>query len=526
MQRRILLIAGLTAACAQPAPIPPATTPVSVTPAATTTPALPTVRLRIIATNDFHGALEPRPDSRGVVRGGGAYLAAMAERLAASCPKPCETILLDGGDLSQGTLASNLAFGRPVYALFNSMGYAAVALGNHEFDWGQDTLKARMRDARFAILGANVRYADGRDVEWIRNDTIVQRGPWRVGVIGISRVKTPLASKAINVAGLRFDDPAPIIDSIAPALRARGANAVVVIAHEGAFCTNGGRSECHGEIVDIANSVRVPIDAIVSGHTHSLVDAVVNGIPIVQARTRGTSIEIVDLGGDAPRATDETGRVFDVLPDSIAPNAAAAALIADAVKAIEPIRNQHVATFATGMPKEGSQYALGNFITDAVRWAGKSDLGVMNNGGIRVGLQAGPANYGAFFEVHPFGNVLKRVTVNGAVLREYLERIVGDRAPDAHISGAVVEYDSLKPPGSRIVSVRFSDGRPLDNAGTYTVTMNDFMADGGDRFGFVGKEIRKEDINIVDIDALLGYARAQKQPVQPPVGMRLVPIKR
>jgi 2',3'-cyclic-nucleotide 2'-phosphodiesterase (5'-nucleotidase family) len=526
MQRRILFVAIVAMACAQRAQTPSSTTPVPATTPAANTSALPSVRLRIIATNDFHGALEARPDSRGVLRGGGANVAAMAERLAAACPQPCETLLLDGGDLSQGTLASNLAFGRPVYAMYNSMGYAAVALGNHEFDWGQDTLKARMRDARFAVLGANVRDTSGRDVEWIRNDTIVERGPWKIGIIGIARLKTPEASKAVNMVGLRFDPAAPIIDSIAPTLRARGANAVIVIAHEGAFCENRGRTACKGEIVDIANALHVPIDAIVAGHTHSAIDAIVHGIPIVQSFKSGSAISTIDLGATAPKANDATSHIYDVIPDSVTPNATVAAIVADAVKAIESIRSQPIASFAAGMPKEGPQHALGNFITDAMRWSGKSDIAVINNGGIRAGFQPGQANYGAFFEVHPFGNVLKRVTVKGSVLRQYLERIVGDAKLDAHISGAVVEYDPSQSPGSRVVSVRLSGGRSLDNNGTYTVTLNDFMADGGDRFGFVGKEIRKEDLNIVDLDALVAYARSQPQPIQPPAGLRLVSVTR
>ena len=106
-------------------------------------------------------------------------------RAQAGCAAPqCQLLLVDGGDEFQGTLASNLAFGRPIVGIFNELGYAASALGNHEFDWGQDTLRARMRDARYAILGANVRYADGRDVPWIRDDTLIVRGPLKIGVIG------------------------------------------------------------------------------------------------------------------------------------------------------------------------------------------------------------------------------------------------------------------------------------------------------------------------------------------------------
>ena len=162
----LLVVAALSACVARQAPAPVAT-----------------ARLRIIGTNDFHGALEPRRIGR-VQRGGAAALAATIARAEAECVAPaCEWILVDAGDEFQGTLASNLAFGRPISEIFNHLGYAAAALGNHEFDWGQDTLRARMRDERYDVLAANVRYADGRDVPWIRDDTLITRGAFRIGVI-------------------------------------------------------------------------------------------------------------------------------------------------------------------------------------------------------------------------------------------------------------------------------------------------------------------------------------------------------
>src|SRR6185503_20715028 len=232
--------------------------------------------LRIIGTNDFHGALEPRPDPSGVRRGGAAYVGAAIDRARRECAPSCETLVLDGGDMFQGTPASNLSYGRPVVDYYNRMGYAAAALGNHEFDWGVDSLRARMRQAKYAILGANVRYTDGRDVEWIRNDTIVTRGRTRIGIIGLSTVNTPTSTRASNVVGLRFDDPAPIVDSIGPALRKRGANFIVVIAHAGAQCGRDGATECAGEIMNFARNLETKVDAIVSGHSHSLINTDVN----------------------------------------------------------------------------------------------------------------------------------------------------------------------------------------------------------------------------------------------------------
>ena len=356
---------------------------------ATTTTAVakprPVTRLRIIATNDFHGALEPRPDASGKRRGGAAYWATAIHNAAAGCVSPaCETILLDGGDEFQGTPASNLAFGRPVVAIFNQLGYAAGALGNHEFDWGQDTLRARMRDAHYAILGANVRYADGRDVPWIRDDTLVTRGALKVGVIGLATPLTPSTTRASNVADLRFLEPAPIVDSLARRLRTRGADYVIVIAHDGAFCDRDGATSCNGEIIDLARALKEPVDAIVSGHTHSLVDATINGIPVVQARSSGTAIDVIDLGPDG-----STHSVRDVVTDSLAADPAIAAIVAEAVKNVAPFVERPVATIASDLTRDGNQYPLGNLIADAMRAGGKGDVAVMNNGGIRANLRAG-----------------------------------------------------------------------------------------------------------------------------------------
>jgi 2',3'-cyclic-nucleotide 2'-phosphodiesterase (5'-nucleotidase family) len=486
----------------------------------------PTARVRVIATNDFHGALEARPDGAGVNRGGAAALATMIKRARAECAPPrCQTILLDGGDMFQGTPASNLAFGRPVAELYNHLGYAAAALGNHEFDWGTDTLRARMRQGRHAILGANVRDAAGRDVPWIRNDTLVTRGPYRIGVIGIATVETPRVTRSANIVGLRFVDPVPIIDSITRRLRTGGAHAVIVIAHAGAFCERD--ATCTGEIVDVARRLTQRPDAIVSGHTHTLVDAVVNGIPIVQARSTGRAIGILDIpmGQSSSWSPALQGEVRDVVADTVPGDSVVSALVRRAVARVASRVEQPIALIRDPMQRESDeQYALGNLITDAQRWRGNADIAVLNNGGIRADLRAGQATYGSLFEIQPFGNTLHRLTVRGDVLREYLERIVQQHPRiRAHVSGVTVHYDPTRPNGQRIARVVFASGRPLEDAGTYTLIVNDFLATGGDGLGLAGRSLRDEALGIEDLDALIAYLRQRPQPVTAPAEARFIP---
>ena len=482
-------------------------------------------RLRLIGTNDVHGALEPRPDANGVMRGGLAYVAAAVKRAAAECSPPqCTVLLLDGGDQFQGTPASNFAFGRPVVDVFNQLGLAAAALGNHEFDWGQDTLRARMRQARYAILGANVRDTLGRPVPWIRSDTLIVRGGLKIGVIGLSTRQTATSTRASNVIGLRFVEAAPIVDSLTKRLRANGADVVVVVAHAGAFCDQTGQSGCAGEIVDLAQHISQRVDAIISGHTHSLVNAIVNGTPIVQGRSQGQAIDIVDLPLDAPEATP-VHQVRDVLPDSLTPDSAIQAIVAPATAVVAPRVNRPIARIAEYMKKSASgaeeQVALGNLIADAMRVEGKGDIGIMNNGGIRAPMRAGIATYGDLFEIQPFGNILYRVTVAGRDLRAYFENLVGRRRPIVHLSGAVIEYDTTRAPGSRLLSVSVG-GRPLDDAREYTVVLNDFEYTGGSGLGFGAAAKRGENLDLVDLDAFIDYLQQQPQPVTAPNDKRFV----
>jgi 2',3'-cyclic-nucleotide 2'-phosphodiesterase (5'-nucleotidase family) len=368
-----------------------------------------------------------------------------------------------------------------------------------------------------------VRYKDGRDVEWIRNDTIVVRGRARIGIIGVSTVVTPTTTRASNVATLRFDDPAPIVDSIGTALRKRGANFIVVIAHAGAFCSNNGATDCSGEIVDLAKKVRTHVDAIVSGHTHSLVNTVVNGIPIVQARVSGRAIDVLDLplATGSGLATRHEVREFAV--DTMKPFPAVDSIVKRAVARVAALVNRHVATIPVTLTRTGPQYPLGNLIADAHRWAGKGDVGITNNGGIRTELRAGEATYGSLFEVQPFGNLLYSLTMTGAQLRGLLEQMLSNHVND-HVSGLMIKYDPAKPAGSRLVSVTMSDGTPLSDARTYKVIMNDFLATGGEGYNAGGRATSSRSLDIVDLDALINYLGTLPEPIVAPTEVRIAPV--
>lgn len=498
----------------------PVTRPVA-PPTASGAQAAKATTLRVISVNDFHGGLEARPDGNFGMRGGAAHFAATIRKIERECSGACASVLIDGGDQFQGTPASNLANGRPVVAMFNAIGLAASAIGNHDFDWGQDTLRARMREAKYGMFAANVTDPNGNPVPWIRPDTLVERGGLKVGIIGLALTGTPGVSKPENMAGLKFNRPGPFVVERAKQLRARGADFVIVTAHAGAGCN---QDTCTGEMVELAREAAGYIDAIAGGHNHIEFSTIIGGVPIMRARSSGRAVSYVDIPLDKAARTALAAKLVFVATDSIAPDPQVAALIANATESVRALVERPIATVPEAMRRQGPQYALGNLIADAQRDAAKSDIAVMNNGGIRTDLRAGPATYGTFFEISPFANMLVRMTVSGADIRSYFERVVGAPSVRAHISGAMVKYDASKPAGQRIVDITVG-GQPLDAAKTYTIAMSDFMSTGGDGLSLTGPAQRTEPLGIIDLDALLSYV--QRLPggvIRPDATARIAPI--
>ena len=477
--------------------------------------------LRVIGTNDFHGGLEPRDyNAEGVVRGGGAYLVSAIKAARAECrPPSCESMWVDGGDQWQGTLASNLTLGRPVTELFNRFGLDAAALGNHEFDWGVDSMRARLRDNAFPVLAANMLEVSGGDVPWMPNDTILTIGALKVGVIGVITTETSRAARASYVSPFLFVNPAPIIDARAKALRRRGVDAVVVVGHIGATCERNDYAVCTGEVIDLANGLTERVDAIVGGHLHRPTAALVRGIPITQAWQKGSGIGVIDvplgMPGERPRIS-----LRNVRPDSLAADPAAAAFIDSVVSRLRTELSVPVATLGEPL-KRGPNGSLGAIVADAFRVMGGGDVAVMNAGGVRIDLAAGPITVGDVFEAQPFANKLVRVQIRGTELRSYLERLFTRRGPGVHLSGARLDIDSTRAPGSRVVRVVMHDGSVLEDRRVYRLVLTDFIAEGGDGLQLTERAVAFDVLPLLDRDALAQYLRQLPQPVRAPTESRV-----
>ena len=481
--------------------------------------------LRVLAINDFHGALEPQvwPWSAGRPVGGAAALKPWLDSLARACF--CTSIRLDAGDEMQGTPVSNFNFGRPAIAALNALGIDAAAIGNHEFDWTVDTLRARVAEAHYHFLAANIKGAAGTArPDWAEPFTVIERGGVRVAVIGLALPATPQTTSPRNVQGLAFGDGAQAVRRVLPQARAAG-DYVIVVAHVGAFCDGDGSAgplgpaACHGEIIDLARGLDSgSVDLIVSGHTHSLINTVVNGIPIVQARSSGAGVAVVDfvrVSGAGGARREVRARIDTPFADRIRLDPALVDALRLSQASVSGITDRPVVRFGGELRRTGAEYGLGRLIADAQRNIAKSDVALVNNGGIRADVAAGLATYGDLYRVEPFQNRLIRLAVSGKVLKDALEHALAGDGPDAHVAGITVWYDPGKPAGRRIQKLRLTNGQGVDDGRTYTLAVGDFLAAGGSGYTML-QSAPSGEVGVTDLDALIQYLAVLRQPISAP----------
>ncbi len=467
--------------------------------------------LRVLALADLHGQLEARvwDWSGGRAVGGSAALKPWLDSLAKACR--CTSVRLDAGDEMQGTPVSNLSYGRGTIAAMNALGIDAAAIGNHEFDWSIDTLLARMQDAHYKFLSANITDSVGSArPAWALPWTVVTKNGVKIAVIGLTTVTTPTTTAPRNVRGLAFGNGAEAIRRYLPAARA-AADFVIVTAHEGS-----------GAIFDVARGLdSASVDLIVAGHTHQRIDTTVNGIPIVEAGSSGRDIGVVDfvrVGG-----THREVRIQLVTPyaDAVKPDADLTGALAAELDAIKSVTSRSVGRLKVPLQRQGAEYGLGRLIADAARNIGKADVGMINNGGIRAGLPEGSVTWGDVQMVQPFQNRMVRLSVKGAALLQALEHCVDGASgdPDCHVSGVEVWYDPEHSAGKRVTRTRLTSGKEIDGGSTYTLAVPDFLAAGGSGYAMlVGAPA--QDLNILDLDLLIAYLGVLRTPVEAPGDVR------
>jgi 5'-nucleotidase len=509
---------------------------------------LPTapVPVTVLAINDFHGHLEPprggfrQPDPNDPTKtvatpaGGVAHLASAVREAMASRPNP---VFVAAGDLiGASPLISALAQDRPTVDLLSRIGLFASAVGNHEFDRGASALLALQREAGFQWLAAST--VDTRTGRTLLPAYVVKRFDGiAVAFIGLTLQATPSIVAADGVAGLEFRDEAATVNALVPELRARGIEAIVLLIHEGGFPA-AGPNDCpglSGPITQIVPKLDRAVDLVISGHTHRAYNCRIDGRLVTSADRYGTVLSTISLTLD-PRTRD----VLDARADNVvvaterfaaAPDIAA--LVATYAEQVRPLAQRPVGRLAQPLSNDVAPHGempAGRLIADAqlaaTRAAG-AQVALMNPGGVRSALRPdadGRLTYGDLFTTQPFYNNLVTLTLTGAELQALLER-QWQGQPFARVlqvsRGFGYTWDASQPPGRRVVpgSLRL-DGRPVAPDEPLRVTVNSFLAAGGDNFDAF-KAGRDRRTGMMDVDALEDYIAAGAQPDDAPRLQRL-----
>lgn len=554
MTKRLYLsfAAALLASCAAQAPVGP-------------TPTAP-IEVQILSINDFHGNIETpagmvsiaQPDGSVLKAsvGGAAQLAAALERARAT---HSNSITVAAGDLvGASPFASAHFLDEPTIDAMNMAGLSLASVGNHEFDQGSAELVRKQRGgcekhttrvpcrlepfrgARFQYLAANVVAKDGKTL--FPATAIRQVGPIRIGFIGETLKDTGLLVSPAGVAGLRFTDEAATANALVPQLKAAGADAIVLLIHQGGGLPGNfveqGCAGLSGDILPILDKLDPAITTVISGHTHQAYAC---------ALEKGGATRLLTSAGKYGYLYSDVRLVFDPtthrLLDAHAANVpvtgqagadpAVAALVDRYVTAARPAAERIVGHLPGPLLKSAAEREspVADLIADAQLAAtkaparGAADLSFINSGGVRTDLVPnadGSISYAQIFALEPFGNNLVVKTLTGAQLHALLEQQFVEKdgvaafqasilIPSANFSFA---YDLSKPAGQRIMAMTLR-GKPVDPAGRYRVTINNFLASGGDGYSVLTQGTDAFDAGL-DLDALEAWLATN--PAAPAVG--------
>ena len=477
----------------------------------------------IVHTNDVHGAIQ-----------GYAKVAALADKYEA---EGAYVLVMDAGDFSQGDPAVNVSEGATAIEMMNMVGYDAVALGNHEFDYGFETLKKNMESAQFHVLAANVKY----NGELAFDDAAVFTTPGgtKIGVFGLDTPETATKAHPGKIQGVTFaggEELYQIAQDMADMLREdEGCNYVICLGHLGIddeTAATGNRS------VDLLNKV-TGIDVFIDGHSHSTeeeivektnTDRKVGDTILTSTGTKLENIGVVAIKDSTITTTCVPTEGIEVAADD-AIAARAAAIIAEIEADYGTVFAKTEVTL-NGEKDPGNRTQetnLGDLITDALVWGAEQqgetvDAAITNGGGIRATIEAGDITKKDVNTVLPFGNTLSIIKITGTELLEVLEASTFC-TPEAiggfpQVSGIEFTVDTTKGydqgdeyPGTTYfapktinrVTIQTVGGKDFDPAATYTIATNDFMASGGDTYYRFVNATANYDLGIPMDEVVMDY---------------------
>jgi 5'-nucleotidase len=533
------------------------------------------VDLQLLAFNDYHGHLEANTPGTldGAAAGGSEYLSAKLSELRDGHKY---SVTVAAGDLIGGSPAfSGLFHDEPSVESLNAMDLDFSSVGNHEFDEGVTELLRMQNGGCHPVDGCY--FADepfaGADFQWLSANVVDASGDtplpsyWiekyqsvEVAYIGMTLEATPTLVAAAGIQGWNFLDEAATANALVPILQAQGVEAIVVLLHEGGSQTPppgaiDGCAGISGPIVAINDALDPAIDVVITGHTHLpynclLDDAAGNPRIVTSAYSFGRVVSEVNLVLD--KRTDDVRRDLSsatnhaVIQSELTPDPALTEIIAKWQPLVDAAGSTPVGTITADINRggvngsdRGVESPAGNLVADAQLWATSAagaQIAFMNPGGVRSDLTYaasqtpsegdGVVTFGEAFTFQPFGNTLRTFPMTGAqivsVLQEQCQPL-GSSRPFLHLGVSNgFTYDLAKTiVAGNCTSVTISNvklnGVALNPAALYNVTVNNFLADGGDNFGTFATITAPKIDGGNDLLALVNYLGTFSPVAPPPV---------
>ncbi len=479
-------------------------------------PALPPnqTRIKVVGLSDFHGWLLPlEPSNFPKYYGGIANIAGMLKHKEQLTDK--NALVLDNGDMWTGPFESTLLRGESVIQAYNALGVTAANVANHEFDFGQEILRARIAEAKFPFLGANiVKTGTTEHPEFLKPWIIVEREGVKVGVVGLGYIKTPQTTMAKHVIGLEFLSYADTLKKAVPEVRAAGAEVIVVLFHDE---------------ISIAKKVmeglpEIKVEAVIGGQNHRKERVEVRGIPIVNPGPFGRSYVRFDIIFDTKtrKTVSVDSTIVDVTGDVGAPpfppSTELTAIAEKARQKAESLTGEVLGRLGKPLPiGNHTDSPLGHFVVDSwLRSVPDAEIAILNHGALRQPMASGPVTIGGLLSALPFENNLYVVRLTPKQIKEQL-------MIDSPIVGGMTWSFKEKNKKRKVVSMVDMLGRPLKAGKKYRVVILDFMYTGGDGYRFKEFDSAPEDTGLSWREPpmkALRRAFATNRAIEPKVGAR------
>jgi len=454
-----------------------------------------TTTITILQLNDVY---QVSPVDKGK-RGGIARVGALQKTIRAASPN---TLFLLSGDFISPSVASRLFKGKQMVAALNAAGLDIATLGNHEFDFGPEALRERMKESRFAYTIANVvDKQTGKPFGGASRFIIREMSGVRVAIFGLLLAET--ASVSAPGPGVVFHDPIAVGRQVSRELRRRGADVIIALTHLPMRD-------------DKRLAAEADVDLIVGGHEHELLESFAGRTLITKMGSDARNLGRIDLrfarvglarGSRASRAGGSRVRFklesadFQAIPvtDAIADDPDVSAVVGEYEKQLNASLGEVIGKTSVELDARASvvrfgESNLGDFLADVYRQTVNADCALINSGGIRSDATYGPGDLTKkdVLSILPFENTLVKVRLTGAHIKRLLEHGVSVAGQEdgrfPQVSGLSFTYDAGRPVGSRIISIEIGD-KPIEQDKSYTMAANAYLLGGGDGYDFKGAEV-------------------------------------